>query len=98
MKFSKLAQLFSELESTTKRLEMIDILSKFFKEIIENKNYDDLDKIIYLLKGQLISNIKQFPKMGIAEKMKNHQHWMQENAIACHCILISDNLHNTTEP
>jgi len=69
MKFSKLAQLFSELESTTKRLEMIDILSIFFKQIKENKYYDDLDKIIYLLQGKLVSNIKQFPKMGIAEKM-----------------------------
>ncbi|MBT4269431.1 MAG: VWA domain-containing protein [Deltaproteobacteria bacterium] len=33
--------------------------------------------------------------LGMAEKMKKHKHWMQENAIACHCILISDNLHNT---
>ncbi len=69
MKFSKLAQLFSELESTTKRLEMIDILSNFFKQIKENRTFDDLDKLIYLLQGQLVSNIKQFPKMGIAEKM-----------------------------
>ncbi|MFX0186345.1 MAG: ATP-dependent DNA ligase [Candidatus Hodarchaeota archaeon] len=69
MKFSKLAHLFSELESTTKRLEMIDILSKFFKKIKENRAFDDLDKLIYLLQGQLVSNIKQFPKMGIAEKM-----------------------------
>jgi len=69
MKFSKLAQLFSELEGTTKRLEMIDILSNFFKEIKQNKDFDDLDKIIYLLQGQLVSNIKQLPKLGIAEKM-----------------------------
>lgn len=69
MKFSKLAQLFSELESTTKRLEMIDILSNFFKLIKENRAFDDLEKVIYLLQGQLASNIKQFPKMGIAEKM-----------------------------
>ncbi len=69
MKFSKLAHLFSQLESTTKRLEMIDILSIFFQKIKENKYFDDLDKIIYLLQGQLVSNIKQFPKMGIAEKM-----------------------------
>jgi DNA ligase-1 len=69
MKFNKLALLFSELESTTKRLEMIDILSKFFKEIKKSKDFEDLDKIIYLLQGQLTPNIKQFPKMGIAEKM-----------------------------
>ncbi|MHA1783319.1 MAG: ATP-dependent DNA ligase [Promethearchaeota archaeon] len=69
MKFKKLAQLFSSLESTTKRLEMIDILSNFFQEIKKGNNFEDLDKIIYLLQGQLVSNIKQFPKIGIAEKM-----------------------------
>lgn len=68
MKFIKLAQLFSNLESTTKRLEMIDFLAEFFKEIKETKDFGDLDKIVYLLQGQLVSNIKQFPKMGIAEK------------------------------
>jgi len=69
MKFNKLAQLFSELESTSKRLEMIDNLSKFFREIKATGEFEDLDRIIYLLQGQLVPNIKQFPKMGIAEKM-----------------------------
>lgn len=69
MKYSKLAHLFSDLEATTKRLEMIDILSDFFNTITQNREFDDLDQIIYLLQGQLVSNIKQFPKMGIAEKM-----------------------------
>ncbi|TFG18152.1 MAG: ATP-dependent DNA ligase [Promethearchaeota archaeon] len=69
MKFQKLAQLFSDLESTSKRLEMIDYLSYFFKELKENDELEDLKKIIYLLQGQLVSNIKQAPKIGIAEKM-----------------------------
>ncbi len=69
MKFSKLAHLFSDLEATTKRLEMINILSDFFNTITQNREFDELDQIIYLLQGQLVSNIKQFPKMGIAEKM-----------------------------
>ena len=69
MRFNKLSQLFSDLESTTKRLEMIDILSNFFIELKKSKDFEDLDKIIYLLQGQLAPNIKQFPKMGIAEKM-----------------------------
>ena len=69
MKFNRLAQLFSKLEGTTKRLEMIDILSDFFNEIKEKKDFEDLEKVIYLLQGQLASNIKQFPKMGLAEKM-----------------------------
>ncbi len=69
MKFKTLAVLFSDLEATPKRLEMIDILSIFFGNIKKNKNFKDLDKIIYLLQGQLVSNIKQFPKIGLAEKM-----------------------------
>jgi DNA ligase-1 len=69
MKFQKLAKLFSDLESTSKRLEMIDYLSEFFKKIKQNKEFEDLKKIIYLLQGQLVSNIKQAPKIGIAEKM-----------------------------
>ena len=69
MKFNKLAQLFSELESTPKRLEMIDILSVFFRKIKETGEFKDLNSIIYLLQGQLVPNIKQFPKMGLVEKM-----------------------------
>ncbi|MFX0034721.1 MAG: ATP-dependent DNA ligase [Candidatus Hermodarchaeota archaeon] len=69
MKFNKLADLFSELESTTKRLEMIDLLAKFFEEIKNTKNFEDLDKVVYLLQGYLVPNIKKFPKMGLAEKM-----------------------------
>ena len=69
MKFKNLATLFSDLDSTTKRLEMIEYLSNFFQEIKTSKNFEDLDKIIYLLQGELVSNIKQFPKIGLAEKM-----------------------------
>lgn len=69
MRFNKLSKLFLELESTSKRLEMIDNLSNFFMEIKESQDFEDLDKIIYLIQGQLTPNIKQFPKMGIAEKM-----------------------------
>jgi len=69
MKFKTLAILFSDLEATPKRLEMIDILSTFFENIKKNNEFQDLDKIIYLLQGQLVSNIKQFPKIGLAEKM-----------------------------
>ena len=69
MIFNNLSQLFSQLEGTRKRLEMIDLLSNFFREIKDSKKFEDLDKIIYLLQGQLAPNIKQFPKMGLAEKM-----------------------------
>ncbi len=69
MKFSKLVNILEKVESTTKRLEMIDILSTFFENIKISKDFENIEKIIYLLQGQLVSNIKQFPKMGIAEKM-----------------------------
>ena len=69
MKFKILANLFSDLESTTKRLEMIEFLSYFFEGVKKSKKFEDLDKIIYLLQGELVSNIKQFPKIGLAEKM-----------------------------
>jgi len=69
MKFKNLATLFSDLESTTKRLEMINFLANFFEEVKKSKNFEDLDKIMYLLQGELVSNIKQFPKIGLAEKM-----------------------------
>jgi len=69
MKFKNLAHLFSALESTSKRLEMIDLLSRFFAEVKKSNDFEDLDKIIYLLQGELVSNIKQFPKIGLAERM-----------------------------
>ncbi|TFF88757.1 MAG: ATP-dependent DNA ligase [Promethearchaeota archaeon] len=69
MKFQTLAQLLSDLEATSKRLEMIDILAAFFRDLKRSKGYRDLRKVVYLLQGKLVSNIKQFPKMGIAEKM-----------------------------
>ncbi|MCP4752586.1 MAG: VWA domain-containing protein [Proteobacteria bacterium] len=33
--------------------------------------------------------------LGMAVKMKRYESWMGKNGIAAHCILISDNLHNT---
>ncbi len=69
LKFKDLAELFSRLESTSKRLEMIEILSEFFQKLKKSGKFEDLDKIVYLLQGKLVSNIKQAPKIGIAEKM-----------------------------
>ena len=42
MNFRKLATLFSKLEGTTKRLEMIDILSEFFSKINQSKDHNYL--------------------------------------------------------
>ena len=68
MKFIKLARLFSDLESTSKRLEMTDFLADFFKAVIETKDFKEIDKIIYLIQGQLVSSLKPIPKLGLAEK------------------------------
>ena len=48
MKYLELAELYSNLEKTTKRLEKTEILSSFLKKI----KHQDL-KIIYLLKGRI---------------------------------------------
>ena len=69
MEFKELTKVFATLEKTSKRLEMIDILSTFFRKLKVSKKFEDFDKVIYLSQGQLTSNIKQFPKIGIAEKM-----------------------------
>lgn len=69
MEFKDLTKIFASLEETSKRLEKIDILSTFFRDLKKNNKYIDFDKVIYLSQGQLISNIKQFPKIGLAEKM-----------------------------
>ena len=69
MEFRELAKIFAALEDTSKRLEMISILSNFFRELKNEEEIEDFDKVIYLTRGQLTSNIKQFPKIGLAEKM-----------------------------
>jgi len=33
--------------------------------------------------------------LSISQKMDKHQSWKDQNGIAAHCIIISDNLHNT---
>lgn len=33
--------------------------------------------------------------LSISQKMANYQSWLDENGIAAHCVIISDNLHNT---
>ena len=56
MKFSKLAHLFSELESTTKRLEMIDMLSIFFRHAGLGQIFGHGLVIIYPQKGHFLNS------------------------------------------
>jgi DNA ligase-1 len=64
MKFSKLADYFEQLEATSKRLEMFEILSSLFKEA----DKEEVDKIVYLCEEQLLPPFRGL-EMGMAEKM-----------------------------
>ena len=64
MKFSRLTEYFEELEATTKRLEMFDILSRLFRE----SSSKDIDKIIYLCQGQLLPAFRGI-EIGMSEKL-----------------------------
>ncbi|MEM4318469.1 MAG: ATP-dependent DNA ligase [Candidatus Pacearchaeota archaeon] len=64
MQFIELAKVFEKLEATTKRLEMFEILSNFFKII----NKDEVDKVVYLCQERLLPSFKGL-EIGMAEKM-----------------------------
>lgn len=62
MKYQKLAELYDELSSTTKRLKKIEILSSFLKELSES----DKD-ILYLLLGRIYPEYDQ-REIGISNQ------------------------------
>ena len=64
MKFAKLAQYFEKLEATSKRLELVDILSKLFKESDAN----EIGKICYLIQGRVAPFFEPV-EIGMAESM-----------------------------
>ncbi|MBI4837864.1 MAG: ATP-dependent DNA ligase [Nitrospirae bacterium] len=64
MKFARLTGYFEELEATSKRLEMFEILARLFNEA----SAKDIDKIIYLSQGQLLPPFKNI-EMGMSEKL-----------------------------
>ena len=63
MRYLKLSELYEELSSTTKRLEKIDILSKFLKHLSES----DRD-IMYLLLGDIYPEYDK-RKIGISNQL-----------------------------
>lgn len=63
MRYEKLAELYEEASSTTKRLEKIDILSKFLKQIKK----EDRD-ILYLLLGDIYPEYDE-RRIGISNKL-----------------------------
>src|SRR3990167_5054373 len=62
MKFSTLAQYFEKLEATSKRLELVDILSKLFKE----SDSSEIGKICYLIQGRVAPFFEPI-EIGMAE-------------------------------
>ncbi len=63
MKFEFLADKFRELEETSSRLQMTDILSDLFSESGEG----EISKIIYLIQGQVAPPFKEMD-IGLGEK------------------------------
>lgn len=63
MRYQKLAELYEELSSTTKRLEKIDILSKFLKHLSEK----DRD-VLYLLLGDIYPEYDE-RRIGISNQL-----------------------------
>src|SRR3990167_3447355 len=64
MKFSKLAQYYERLEATSKRLELVDILSKLFKE----SDAQEIGKICYLIQGRVAPFFEPI-ELGMAESL-----------------------------
>lgn len=64
MKFSTLAQYFEKLEATSKRLELVDILSQLFKEA----KAEEIGKICYLIQGR-VAPFFEPTELGMAESL-----------------------------
>jgi len=63
MRYSKLTEVYEELSSTTKRLEKIKILSKFFRYL-----HDDDKEVLYLLMGDIYPEYDE-RKIGISNQL-----------------------------
>ncbi|MBN1792988.1 ATP-dependent DNA ligase [Candidatus Woesearchaeota archaeon] len=64
MKYSLLAEIYEQLESTSKRLEKTFILSKLLKKTGE----EDIDKIILLVQGRVLPQWDE-TKLGVSERL-----------------------------
>lgn len=64
MQYSKLVEIYENLESTTKRLEHTHIISEFLKDV----SLDDLGAIILLLEGRVFPRWDE-REIGIASKL-----------------------------
>ncbi len=64
MLYSKLADIYKQLESTSKRIEKTEIISNFLKSVPEN----ELKDIIYLLQGRVFPQWDE-RKLGMSSKL-----------------------------
>lgn len=64
MLFSQLVEVFEKLEATSKRLEMFEILSDFFKKISK----EEIKEVIYFCEERLLPPFKGL-EIGMADKM-----------------------------
>lgn len=64
MLYSTLVEAYERLESTTKRLEMTDILVELMKKTTPS----ELEKVIYLTQGKIHPDWTGEPELGIAER------------------------------
>jgi DNA ligase-1 len=65
MLYEDLVNTYVKLESTTKRLEMTDILANLLREA----QPDELERVIYLTQGKIHPDWTGEPEIGMAEKM-----------------------------
>lgn len=63
MKFLELAIVLDKIEGTTKRLEMVDIISEFLK-----RADDEIKETVYLLQGKVAPDYEGI-ELGVAEKI-----------------------------
>jgi DNA ligase-1 len=64
LRYLLIAEVYEEIEATTKRLEMTDLLVKLLKQTSENL----IDKVVYLTQGKLYPDFVGI-EIGIAEKL-----------------------------
>ncbi|MGC8726954.1 MAG: DNA ligase, partial [Thermoplasmata archaeon] len=63
MKFLELAIVLDRIEQTTKRLEMVDIISEFLRKVD-----DEIKETVYLLQGKVAPDYEGI-ELGVAEKI-----------------------------
>jgi len=64
MRYSKIVEVYDQIEATTKRLEMTDLLVQLITETPK----DDIDKVVYLTTGVLYPDYMGV-ELGIADKL-----------------------------